>query len=63
MKFLLIFLGLLDVGLLFITISLWRSSHYPGAEIGNMDSGLAKISGGACLVIALLIAGILYFKK
>ncbi|HZV71867.1 MAG TPA: hypothetical protein VFG10_20135 [Saprospiraceae bacterium] len=63
MKFLLIILGLLDLGLLFITISLWRSSHFPGAEIGNLDSGLAKIAGGAFLVVSVSIIGILYFRK
>jgi len=63
MKLLLVILGLLDLSLLFITISLWRSSYYPGAEIGNMDSDLAKISGGAFLVVSVSIIGILYFRK
>jgi hypothetical protein len=46
-----------------MTISLIRSSHYPGAEIGNLDGWLAKLSGGVFLVIALVIAWILRFKK
>ncbi|MEP6795726.1 MAG: hypothetical protein ABJB16_15460 [Saprospiraceae bacterium] len=61
--FLLIILGLLDIGCLIAMISLWRSSHYPGAEIGNMDGSLAKICAGLFLGITLVIFGIFYFKK
>jgi len=63
MKILLIILALLAIACLIMAISLWRSSHYPGAEIGNMDGSLAKIALGAFLVIGMVIFGILYFRK
>jgi len=63
MKILLIILALLAIACLIMAISLWRSSHYPGAEIGNMDGGLAKIAFGAFLVIGVVFFAILYFRK
>jgi hypothetical protein len=44
-------------------IYLWRTSQYSGAEIGNLDWGLAKIFGIAALIIRLLIAVIIILKK
>ena len=61
--FLLFVLGVLDLACLGIFIFLWRSSQYPGAEIGNMDWGLAKIFGVGFVVISLVIGAIIFFKK
>ena len=61
--FLLIVLGVLDLACLGIFIYLWRSSQYQGAEVGNMDWGLAKIFGIGFVIISLVIATILFFKK
>lgn len=61
--FLLIVLCVLDLACLGIFVYLWRSSQYPGAEIGNMDVGLAKIFGVTFVSISLIIALIIYFKK
>jgi peptidoglycan biosynthesis protein MviN/MurJ (putative lipid II flippase) len=63
MKILLIILALLAIACLIMAISLWRSSHYPGAEIGNMDGSLAKLALGAFLVIGIVFFAILYFRK
>ncbi len=60
---LIVVLGILDIICFGAFIYLWRSSKYPGAEIGNMDWGLAKIFGIGALIISLLIAMIIYFKK
>ena len=61
--FLLVVLGVLDLACLGIFIYLWRSSQYPGAEIGNMDWGLAKIIGIGFVLFSLVKAAIIYFKK
>lgn len=61
--FLLVVLGILDVICFAAFVYLWRSSQYPGAEIGNMDWGLAKIFGISTLIISLLIALLLFLKK
>ncbi len=61
--FLLVALCILDIISLAAFIYLWRSSQYPGAEIGNMDWGLAKIFGIGALIISLLIAVIIFLKK
>ncbi len=61
--FLLVVLGVLDLACLGIFIYLWRSSQYQGAEIGNMDWGLAKVFGIGFVVISLVIASMIYFKK
>ncbi|MBL0006365.1 MAG: hypothetical protein IPP25_04035 [Saprospiraceae bacterium] len=60
---LIVVLGILDIICFAAFIYLWRSSQYPGAEIGNMDWGVAKIFGIGALIISLLIAMIIYFKK
>jgi hypothetical protein len=61
--FLFIVLCFLDLACLGIFIYLWRSSQYPGAEIGNMDWGLAKVFGIGFVIISLVIASIFFFKK
>lgn len=61
--FILVVLGVLDVIFFAAFIYLWRSSQYPGAEIGNMDWGLAKIFGIGVLIISVLIAVIICLKK
>ncbi|HQW02245.1 MAG TPA: hypothetical protein PLR30_07200 [Saprospiraceae bacterium] len=61
--FILVVLGILDIICLAAFVYLWRSSQNPGAEIGNMDWGLAKIFGIGALIISLLIALIIIFKK
>ena len=61
--FLLVVLGILDLACLGIFLYLWRSSKYQGAEIGNMDWGLAKIFGIGIVMISLVMASILLFKK
>jgi len=61
--FLMIALCILDIICFAAFIYLWRSSQYPGAEIGNMDWGLAKIFGIGALIISLLIAAIIFLKK
>jgi|GEM_PF-3837675 len=63
MKILLIILALLAFSCLIMAIALWRSSHSPGAEIDNMDEGLAKIALFAFLAIGAVIFGILHFRK
>ena len=63
MKILLIILALLAFSCLIMAIALWRSSHAPGSEIGNMDEGLAKIALFAFLGIGAVIFGILHFRK
>jgi hypothetical protein len=63
MKILLIILSLLAIACLIMSISLWRSSHYPGAEIGNMDGGLAKIAFGAFIILGVIIVGIIYLRR
>lgn len=60
---LLIALCILDIISFAGFLYLWRSSQYPGAEIGNMDWGVAKIFGIGALIISVLIAMIIYFKK
>lgn len=60
---LLVVLGILDIICFVAFIYLWRSSQYPGAEIGNMDWELAKIFGIGALIISLLIAAIIFLKK
>ena len=61
--FILVVLGILDIICLAAFVYLWRSLQNPGAEIGNMDWGLAKIFGIGALIISLLIALIIIFKK
>ena len=61
--FILIVLGILDLASLGVFLYLWRSSQYPGAEIGNMDWGLAKVFGMAALGISVLITLIFMYKK
>jgi len=61
--FLLVVLGIIDLICLAIFIYLWQSSKYPGAEIGNMDWGLAKFFGIAFVIISLVIGAIIFFKK
>ena len=61
--FLFAVLIVLDLACLAIFFYLWKSSKYPGAEIGNMDWGLAKIFGIGFVIISLVIGGIIYFKK
>ena len=61
--YLLVVLGVLDLACLSIFIYLWRSSQYPGAEIGNMDWGLAKIFGIGFVIISLIIGSLIFFKK
>ncbi len=60
---LLVVLGFFDVICFVAFIYLWRSSQYPGAEIGNMDWGLAKIFGIGTLIISLLIVLVIFLKK
>lgn len=60
---LLVVLGILDIICFGAFIYLWRSSKSPGAEISNMDWGLAKIFGIGALIISLLIAAIIFLKK
>ena len=61
--FLLVLLGIIDLICLGIFLYLWQSSKYPGAEIGNMDWGLAKIFGIAFVIISLVVGTIIFFKK
>jgi hypothetical protein len=62
-SFMLVALGLLDITCLSLIIYLWRISKYSGAEIGNIDWGLAKVFGVATLAISVLIALIFFYKK
>ena len=61
--FLLVVLGVLDLACLGAFLYLWRTSKYPGAEMGNMDAGLAKIFGIGFVIISLVIGAIVFFKK
>lgn len=61
--FILVVLGIIDIACLGFFIYLWKSSRYPGAEIGNMDWGLAKVFGMAALVISLLFVLIFLYRK
>ena len=61
--FLIVALGVLDLVCLGAFMYLWRTSKYPGAEMGNMDAGLAKIFGVGFVVVSLVIGLIVYFKK
>ncbi len=60
---LIVVLGVLDLICVAAFIYLGRTSQYPGAEISNMDWGLAKIFGIGALIISLLIAAIIFLKK
>ena len=61
--FLITILAVADIIFLVATIYLWRTSQYPGAEIGNMDSGFMKMSGAGFLIVSLILGCVLYFKK
>jgi hypothetical protein len=61
--FILVVLGILDIICLAAFCVFVEIIANPGAEIGNMDWGLAKIFGIGALIISLLIALIIIFKK
>ncbi len=56
-------LGILDILFLIATIYLWRTSKYPGAEIGNMDAGLMKFAGGGFIIVSLMLGCVLFSKR
>ena len=56
-------LGVIDLICLALFLYLWKSSKSPGAEIGNMDWGLAKIFGIAFVSISVVVGLMMFFKK